>query len=471
MELCALTSSPDSGLFAFEQQLGAVPAGSTQQDRVRVGFVRSASGPKVLLAVVADGDGDLQAGRAAEIIINRVFEEVQETKAKDLNEALMRGLASGNKTIQQTASLVAATVVAIRNSRLYVAHTGHSMAFLVRDGKTTPLTQTNDNMLGSSIQIKIESTDPKVEALKPEDRIVLASDGLTRIIQEDGLPAVDPAKIAAYVEGNTPLDAARHLISIAMGRDVEDNVSVIVIKQNGRTVGKAKRWPLIAISLALVALLALAIRSTSWFQEEQIPELSDFGYAVIISGSASVHTAEGENLSAAKLSTIPALATLTVNEPTRLALLSNNSATTDITFVLLFLSPGSTLQLLSVDPQPSIQGVNDRNHQTVLSLVVGRLLIVRDGGSRAIQVNLEDGSASISGFGPAVLGIEQSGSSTLVQCLQGNCTFAGIDEDATALQARHRVSLIGGKASAPEPLAEQAVSSWNTLCGDCLSSP
>jgi len=193
---------------------------------------------------------------------------------------------------------------------------------------------------------------------------------------------------------------------------------------------------------------------------------------VILSGSASVRTAEEENLSVAGLSTPPpACATLTVNEPTRLALLSNENATTDLSFVHLYLSPASTLQLLSVNHQPANKGPNDRSNQSVLSLTAGRPLVLRDRGSRTIQVIFEDGAVAISGFGAAVMGIEYSGSSTLVQCLKGNCTFAGIDEVATALQASNGVALIGGEATAPEPLAEQAVSRWNALCRDCLSFP
>ena len=305
-----MKSSPEHQKYAYEQQVGASTTLSDQQDRVRVGFVRTAPGSKVLLAVVADGDGHADAGKMAEIIIEQVYETVHQTSMKDLKEALIRGLTVGNQTILQSKSRVSATVVAIRNSRMYLAHIGNTSAFLVRNGKTTPLTRANDNILGVSSSPEIETNDPKGQALEPDDRIVLASDGLTKVNVEDGKPYVNPSDIASYGEGNAPREAARHLISIAMGRDVDDNVSVIVIQPEKREVKLKRSWMLIAIPIVLAAVIAFLALRNSRLRQEEIPPSTDYGYAVIISGLGSMRTTEGENLSVGKLSIIPSLSTL-----------------------------------------------------------------------------------------------------------------------------------------------------------------
>ena len=78
-----------------------------------------------------------------------------------------------------------------------------------------------------------------------------------------------------------------------------------------------------------------------------------------------------------------------------------------------------------------------------------RVLVGGDKGSRAILVNFRDISALISGFARIVLAIEYSGSSTFVQCLQGSCTFTGVDEVAAVLQPVRGIAWVGrrGKRS------------------------
>jgi hypothetical protein len=66
---------------------------------------------------------------------------------------------------------------------------------------------------------------------------------------------------------------------------------------------------------------------------------------------------------------------------------------------------------------------------------------------------------------------ELSESIIVVDCLQGNCSVEGEGQGAMSLQAGRRVTLISGDLGGVEPLVEHAVSSWNELCGSCLSVP
>jgi len=310
--------------FATEQELGAGPRHSVQQDRVRVETVRMASGARLLLAVIADGDGHVNAGKAAEVVIELVFERVQRSKKNDIHSLLVDGLTAGNSAIAG-GSRVAATVMAIRNDRLYLAQAGHTSAFLVRKGRTTPLTKANDNLLGTSSSPRISTNSSKGEPLQAGDSIVLSSDGLTMKNPEDGRPYVDPANLPALIADNTPLEAARHIISIAMGRDVADNVSVIVIQTPAGERGGRKLWMVAAALTALVLMVALVVLGLKKNGVDESIQPVDYGYAVILSGSASIETAEGERKTVNKLGTIPPLAVVEVDENTRLALQSSRS--------------------------------------------------------------------------------------------------------------------------------------------------
>ena len=69
------------------------------------------------------------------------------------------------------------------------------------------------------------------------------------------------------------------------------------------------------------------------------------------------------------------------------------------------------------------------------------------------------------------MAVDISESIIIVDCLQGMCLVEQNGEEATSLQAGQRVSLINGDLGVLEQLDGQAVSSWNDLCGDCLSIP
>jgi hypothetical protein len=402
-----------------------------------------------------------------------VFDSVGQTKSNKLSDALTRGLEHGHQAIQDTGSVVAATAIAIRNKRIYVAHAGHTSAFLVRKGGTSLLTKPHNDPLGSSVSPEIETGDPNGMALDPADSIVLASDGLSKRNIEDGKPFVNSEELSSYVEGNAPREAARHLVSLAMGRDVDDNVSVIVIQPRKRQINQKSIWKLAAIPIGLLIVVAVIALARSLVPQEAPVVTTDFGYAVLISGSASMRTIDGESVSVSRLSTIPPKSSISATENTRLALESSEVTTTDLSSVLIYLASDSRVQLLSIDTHQFSES-EERNNlvlQTTFTLDLGRVLLLRGSGTRSIQILFTDGAASMVGSGHAAMAVDFGPGEVVVDCLQGNCEFKETSGEPISLQPGFSISLNRGDLGNPEEVRESSLLFWDELCGGCISVP
>lgn len=91
-----------------------------------------------------------------------------------------------------------------------------------------PITQATSALLPMP-SMEIQQGDAGGIKLEPGDYILLATDGLLRTSPADGRLFVNLGDIPDHVEGNSPDDASRHLVSLAMGRDVDDSVTVAVL--------------------------------------------------------------------------------------------------------------------------------------------------------------------------------------------------------------------------------------------------
>jgi serine/threonine protein phosphatase PrpC len=460
--------------FASEQLLGADPDCTVQQDRVLIETVKTASGVKVLLGVVADGDGHAMAGEAARIVIRHVLEAVRSSKEKDLNAVLTKGLLSGNQTILGEGSQVAVTALAVRGNRYHLASAGHTSAFLIHEGRVRLLNPGTNHPLGLSGSPQIQTNASNGDLLNPGDQIVLASDALTRINLEDGKPFVDPKDLPAYVEGNSPREAARHIVSIAMGRDVDDNLSVIVIQTPGKRQGGPKLWILAAAFVALVLLGALIVLGLNRDRTDEMLEPVDHGYSVVLSGSVFVVTGEGEGKPVEKLGTIPPLAEVEAQEPAHLRLQSAFDSSTDVPLTSIYLSSGSKIKILSVDAylDKDGQGRGFQSFPTSLTTIDGSVLLLRESGARKPQIGAMDIVASLTGSGRAIIGVRSIEGEIHVDCLLGGCAYEGKTGEITSLPAGQMLirSQQSGEPHAIFPLPPDIIGFWNDLCESCLST-
>ena len=455
-------------LFAWAQQIGASVPHESQQDRIRIEYVRTSEGKRVLLAIIADGEHHPSAGNTAEHLINHIFNQFKFQQGGDFNQQLAHALISGGNDIQGKGGQVAATAIAIHRNRLYYAHSGHTTGFLIRGGKMMPLTHPTSTLL-SMPSVEIQQGDAGGIRLQPSDHILLATDGLLRTSPEDGRPFVNPEDIPAHVEGNSPDDASRHLVSLAMGRDVDDNVTVAVLKIRGEERRSFSPWKWLALLGGAAILFALVQLIPSTQDDEPTPPLVDYGYAVLIEGSAYVETEDGGSTPAQRLEAVAPLSRILAQEASRFAFQSNVDTSSHLSNASIYLSSGSEMVLSLIDAGTNLpQGSANLSHRSIVGFESGEILILRTAGSWIYQVDLHHASVYLSGSGRNAMGITKSSTGTQMDCLLGSCEANSDKDTSLVLQPGQSILVLDGNLGEKEPTSPTTLAKWNALCGDCL---
>jgi protein phosphatase len=212
--------------------------------------------------LVADGMGGQLAGeKASQMAVDLVPTEISrrinpgEEDDKVVQRSIRDAVAAANQEIlglshiQTEFSNMGTTVVLalFRNNRAYVAGIGDSRAYRIRDGQIEQLTRDHSlaDALGEAgtiskdevqnhkfkhiLYLYLGSKDARggpdevrVAEVHPGDRFLLASDGLTGVVEDDVV-----ARIVA--EGNDPLATASLLVDRALENQSKDNVTCMVI--------------------------------------------------------------------------------------------------------------------------------------------------------------------------------------------------------------------------------------------------
>lgn len=205
------------------------------------------------LCAVADGMGGYSNGRVASTLaLEKLFGIFYQDKSQSIERALRRGVESANlgvyKKAQQSqagrmgTTLTAASVI---GNKLYLAHVGDSRAYLIRDHKAICLTE-DHTTVGDLVRMKVLPPDkvrthaqrsvltkgigltlfvkPDItrHTLKENDTLVLCSDGVWSVIQDDEF-----AELAAKTRGAREL--SQGLIDLALDRRTDDNASAITV--------------------------------------------------------------------------------------------------------------------------------------------------------------------------------------------------------------------------------------------------
>lgn len=227
------------------------PVREQNQDAIRLPQ-DDAPGEGVLYAL-ADGMGGYACGDLASTLAIQALCEVfgNDGGGKPENR-LRRGVQQANITVYQEARRLGIprmgttlTAVHLLGDRLRLAHVGDSRIYLIRDRRAICLT--NDHTLvGDLVRMRVLSPDhvrshaqrsiltkcvgldlfvqpdSAEHALQADDRIVLCSDGVWSVVQDQELAAITSA---ARDTGS----AAQNLINAALDQNTDDNVSVIAI--------------------------------------------------------------------------------------------------------------------------------------------------------------------------------------------------------------------------------------------------
>lgn len=229
-----------------------------------------------VLAVVADGMGGAAAGEeASRLAVEAVeagliaptrtatpdsrYSNLDTTPETLIANKLIQAIRIGNQNIVARAAIepelrgmgTTVTLAFVRAHRAIVAHVGDSRAYLV-EGETGGITQITDDhsfveaLVAAghltpdqaedhpmrNVLYRALGQNPDVDVdvyeayLRPGDRMVLCSDGLTRHVRSREI-----AEVALSIDD--PEIASQALVDLANARGGEDNVSVIVIAIEG----------------------------------------------------------------------------------------------------------------------------------------------------------------------------------------------------------------------------------------------
>jgi len=205
------------------------------------------------LFAVADGMGGYaHGGIASNLAIQSLYEAYYGRMDRSPQKALQQGVDRANLNVYQTAQRLGVnrmgttlTAAGIRGRKLFLAHVGDSRAYLMRSGKISCLTQ-DHTTVGDLVRMKVISPD-KVRThsqrsilnraigltlfvqpdigeytLEEGDRLVLCSDGLWSVIEdEDFATAINDAPSAEAL--------SQKLADMAIEFGTDDNVSAVAI--------------------------------------------------------------------------------------------------------------------------------------------------------------------------------------------------------------------------------------------------
>jgi PPM family protein phosphatase len=288
-----------------------VAAGVTDVGRVRDGneddFLDQAN--RLGLVAVADGMGGHRAGEVASATALEALragvasgEELRDA-IEGANEAVLEKSESDQELHGMGTTLTAGMLGT--DGQLVVGHVGDSRAYLVRDGELTQIT--NDHSLVEemvrggeltpeqaevhpqrSIITRALGIDPQVDVdvypleLRPGDRILFCSDGLTTMVRQDEIASI-------FAREPDPKRAAQLLVDAANAAGGEDNITAVIVeaveipedelaepavpdhdtseippvkprRRRGRTFLRVLAWV-----LPILAVLSIAFLAVGWY--------------------------------------------------------------------------------------------------------------------------------------------------------------------------------------------------------------
>jgi PPM family protein phosphatase len=206
-----------------------------------------------LLYAVADGMGGYTHGAVASALaLKKLTETVYNGNGRPNPKSLRRGVESANLSIYKAAEKhgigrmgTTLTAAYILEDNLHLVHVGDSRAYLIRDQQSICLTS-DHTTVGDLVRTKLISPDkirthnqrsiltksvgiglfvqPDISKhkLKEEDYLILCSDGVWSVIQDE--------EFAQSISGKVGVDQiSQNLVDLALDRETDDNVSVVVI--------------------------------------------------------------------------------------------------------------------------------------------------------------------------------------------------------------------------------------------------
>lgn len=205
------------------------------------------------LYILADGMGGHKAGDVASALAARTLAEQLYTVDEPSPEAFLQAYALANAAVYErqrgdaALSGMGTTLTALweGESSVLIAHVGDSRAYLLREGRLRQMTE-DHSMVGEMLRAgaltpeqarrhpyrnvitRAVGTD---DTLRPDVFKTIKQAGDVWLLCSDGLTDMaDDEAIAAVLSTNTPENAARELVELALRNGGSDNVSVLLLE-------------------------------------------------------------------------------------------------------------------------------------------------------------------------------------------------------------------------------------------------
>ncbi len=330
------------------------------EDRVDIQEFTTPGNLSLLVAVVADGVGGENKGeRASQLAIDTLFQYMKSSPDTVVPALLTKACQVANHAVhtilEETggASTTLSVAAVHEGKTLYIANIGDSRIYLCRNQTLTQLTidhtygnimpwqgkispeeaQANPRAealmraLGPRAQIPVDigfyvnTTDPSVAhgrgkgglALRNGDSILVCSDGLTKISHRTGQPFTTPEEIVRVLNTQEGEKASRSLVSFALGRNADDNVSAAVLQMPDPARKRRARRPMFIIGgvvITLFIIAAIIVWSLLRDQGQQQTTISTTATAAAMiaeqaatSAAGAIATSEGEISELAEIAT------------------------------------------------------------------------------------------------------------------------------------------------------------------------
>jgi PPM family protein phosphatase len=225
--------------------------------RTDVGRVRQGNEDSYMihdpLYAVADGMGGHQGGEVASKLALETLGKLTLEPTGDTSPSLVDAVRQANRDVLDKAATdpglhgmgTTLTALVTRNQSVLLAHVGDSRAYILRDGKLEQLTEDHTvveglvqegrltreeaeihpqrsiltRALGVDGEIEVDETSHQV---RPGDRILLCSDGLTGMVSEQEMQRI-------LTELEDPQRAAGALVDAANEAGGQDNITAVIL--------------------------------------------------------------------------------------------------------------------------------------------------------------------------------------------------------------------------------------------------
>ncbi len=359
------------------------------------------------------------------------------------------------------------SLVAIENSTLHTISLGNrTRVYVFSKGKvrevSTGLEQAPEDVFD------VNSGYSKV-ALTKGDKIILCTDGLFTMLQnQEELTIID--------RYDQPSFGAKHLNSLAKGRNVEDSVTTGVI--NYGKSQSIKKLPLFV--LAGPILLAIVLFLIFPKQETPLPE--DLGVAIVTSGKVFAQDNLGEfSIAIESLGIVDPGTFLVVQngEPAEIKLKTRTetfNSTQNISGVTLFASESTIFNIRNINYANVVNGKTsaaDLLNQTTIELVSGKIILINEFSPRVYHIIFSKDNSDWSSTltltpvkVPSGIAAIRNGDEIQLFCLSGSCTLT-FEDELVEIQENSKVS-INGLEKIKDTLttlsiSQQDLSDWNDI--------